>query len=207
MTERGLPDSEQEQWRYTSLTDYIQRGAAYLVDEAAAAATSMPSAEDTRGEPQLVLRDGILQRSISGALALPSGVEAHSLREIDPELRVRALALLTGNKVTDDAQALAALNLALLSDGIYLRSTAATDTTPPPLYLQLSSSGTAMAQPRLLIELAPGSRLSVIIEHRGAADAVANAVTQIRCGAGSHLDLLRIQDLPADALLTETTHI
>jgi len=208
LTERGLPDSEQEQWRYTSLTDYIQRGAAYLVDEAAAAAaTNMPSAEDTLGEPQLVLRDGILQRSISGALALPSGVEAHSLREIDPELRVRALALLTGNKVMDDAHALAALNLALLSDGIYLRSTAATDTTPPPLYLQLSSSGTAMAQPRLLIELAPGSRLSVIIEHRGAADAVANAVTQIRCGAGSHLDLLRIQDLPADALLTETTHI
>ncbi len=169
--------------------------------------TSTPGAEDTGGEPQLVLRDGILQRPISGALALPAGVEVHSLREIGAELRARAVVLLAGNKAPDDARTLAALNLALLSDGLYLRSTVAADTPPPPLHLRLTSSGTVMAQPRLLIELAPGSRLSVVIEHRGAAGAVTNAVTQIRCGAGSHLDFLRIQDLPADALLTETTHI
>ncbi len=210
LAEHGLPDLTQEEWRYTSLTDYIQRGAALLADEVTAAdtATAAPTAEETVGQPQLELLDGLfLEGPGSGALVLPAGVEAHSLRQLSPELRVRATALLATHRTPDDTRPLAALNLALLSDGLYLRSTATADTPPPPLHLRLTSSGTAMAQPRLLIELAPGSRLSLIIEHRSAAGALANAATQIRCGAGSHLGLLRIQDLPADALLTETTHI
>jgi Fe-S cluster assembly protein SufD len=64
-----------------------------------------------------------------------------------------------------------------------------------------------MLQPRLLIELAAGSRLNLLLEHQGPPGALANVVTQICCGTGSHLELLRIQDLPADGLLTETTHI
>ena len=209
LAERGLPDSTQEEWRYTSLADYIQRGATYLADDATAPDTAAAAltAEETLGQPQLVLRDGVLVPPASGSSALPAGVEAHSLRQLSPELRTRATGLLASDKVPAEAPALAALNLALLSDGLYLRSTAAADTPPPPLYLRLTSSGTAMAQPRLLIELAPGTRLSLVIEHRSAAGAVANAVTQIHCGAGSHLDLLRIQDFPANAMLTETTHV
>lgn len=209
LTEHGLPDITQEEWRYTSLTDYMQRGAAHLADEVTATdtATARPTTEESVGQPHLELLDGILEKSGSGARALPAGVEAHSLRQLSPELRARATGLLTSQKTPDDSRPLAALNMALLSDGLYLRSTATADTPPPLLHLRLASSGTAMAQPRLLIELAPGSRLSLVIEHRSAAGALANAVTQIRCGAGSHLDLLRIQDLPADALLTETTHV
>ncbi len=209
LAEHGLPDLTQEEWRYTSLTDYVQRGAAYLADKVTAAdtATATLTVEETVGQPHLELLDGLLQEPGSGARVLPAGVEALSLRQLSPELRARATGLLASHKTPDDTRPLAALNMALLSDGLYLRSTATADTPPPPLHLRLASSGTAMAQPRLLIELAPGSQLSLIIEHQSAAGALANAVTQIRCGAGSRLDLLRIQDLPADALLTETTHV
>ena len=100
---------------------------------------------------------------------------------------------------------LAALNLALLGDGLYLRSTAAAAATT--LHLRLTGSSAGMAQPRLLIDIAPGSQLKLVIEHHGAAGALANVVTQIRCGKGSRLDLLRIQELPADGLQTEMTHI
>lgn len=210
LAENGLPDITQEEWRYTSLTDYMQRGAACLANEATAAdtATPGPTTEESVGQPHLELLDGLLEGPGSGAHVLSAGIEVHSLRQLSPELRARATGLLASHSTPDDTRPpLAALNLALLSDGLYLRCTATADTPPPPLHLRLTSSGTAMAQPRLLIELAPGSRMSLIIEHRSAAGAVANAVTQVHCGAGSHLDLLRIQDLPADGFLTETTHI
>lgn len=208
LVERGLPDSNHEEWRYTSLKDYVQRGTAYLAGTGTAVDTVHASApaDDAIGRPHLILRDGVLE-PVPGSPALPAGIEAHSLRQLSPELRARAGSLLSSNNAADNGSALAALNLALLSDGLYLHSTAASSTSPAPLHLRLTGSSTVMAQPRLLIELAPGSRLSVIIEHRGAAGALGNVVTQVRCGAGSHLELLRIQDLPADALLTELTRI
>ncbi|MCL4792676.1 MAG: Fe-S cluster assembly protein SufD, partial [Gammaproteobacteria bacterium] len=133
--------------------------------------------------------------------------EMHNLRNLSPDLRARAARLLVSRNSASESPARAALNLALLSDGWYLRSTSTGADTPPPVHLRITGSSTGMAQPRLLVELAPGSRLSLVIEHQGPAGALANVVTQICCGAGSHLELLRIQDLPVDGLLTETTHI
>lgn len=205
LAERGLPDSNDEEWRYTSLTDYVQRGATYLANERTDTATVPPAAEQAADQPQLVLRDGILDTP--GSRALPTGIEAHSLRQLSPELRARAAELLAGSDAQHEMSPLAALNLALLSDGLFLRSTATAQEGPAPLHLRLTGSSTTMAQPRLLIDLAPGSRLNLVIEHQGASGSLANVVTQIHCGAGSRLDLLRIQDLPADGLLTEMTHI
>ncbi len=206
LTEHGLPDSSHEEWRYTSLADYMQRGTAYLAGDGQTSDASVvaPATEGFLGDPQLVLRDGALE--LAAGQALPAGIEVHSLRTLSPLLHGRVAELLAPRKVPDSMQALAALNLALLSDGLFLRSTAAADTSAP-LHIRLTSSGTVMAQPRLLIELAPGSRLNLIIEHRGAAGTLGNSITQIQCGADSHLDLLRIQDLPADALLTDMTQI
>jgi Fe-S cluster assembly protein SufD len=209
LAERGLPDSSQEEWRYTSLSDYAQRGAAFLAAEGTAAdrPPAWPAVDEPVGPPQLILRDGILDIPGSGSRTLPGGIEAHSLRQLSPELRARATELLAGSTTTDSIQTLAALNLALLSDGLFLRTTATAVDVPAPLHIRITGSGMVMGQPRLLIDLAPGSRLNLIIEHHGTANSLANVVTQIRCGAGSRLDLLRIQDLPADGLLTEMTQI
>jgi Fe-S cluster assembly protein SufD len=199
LSSRGLPDSGQEDWRYTNLADYLQRGAAGLIDP--------DHANDSTAQLQLILDDGRAVSPVAGAHALPAGIELYSLRELGPELRDRAASLLAGKDREGEPPALAALNLALLSDGWYLRSTATATGTPPALHLRLAGSRAGIAQLRLLVDVAPGSRLNLRIEHQGPAGTLANAVTQIRCGAGSHLDLLRIQDLPADSLLTETTQI
>lgn len=199
LTDRGLPDSNQEDWRYTSLADYFQRAAG-------TAGTLVP--DSTPGDQvQLILGDGRALDPTAGDGGLPAGIEMHNLRNLSPELRARAARLLVSRNSASESPALAALNLALLSDGWYLRSTSTGADTPPPVHLRITGSSTGMAQPRLLVELAPGSRLSLVIEHQGPAGALANVVTQICCGAGSHLELLRIQDLPVDGLLTETTHI
>ncbi|MEZ5561887.1 MAG: Fe-S cluster assembly protein SufD [Gammaproteobacteria bacterium] len=199
LTDRGLPDSNQEDWRYTSLADYFQRAAG-------TAGTLVP--DSTPGDQvQLILRDGRALDPTAGDGGLPAGIEMHNLRNLSPELRTRAARLLVSRNSASESPALAALNLALLSDGWYLRSTSTGAETPPPVHLRITGSSTGMAQPRLLVELAPGSRLNLVIEHQGPTGALANVVTQICCGAGSRLELLRIQDLPADGHLTETTHI
>lgn len=203
---RGLPDSGQEDWRYTNLADYLQRGAAALIDLDRAAATPAPDT-DSAGQIQVILDDGRAVAPAAAALALPAGIQLHSLRELGPELRDRATSLLAGKDRADEPPALAALNLALLSDGWYLRSTPAESSTAPALHLRLAGSRAGIAQLRLLVDMQPGSRLNLVIEHQGPAGTLANAVTQIHCGAGAHLDLLRIQDLSADSLLTETTRI
>ena len=194
MTDRGLPDSAQEEWRYTSLEDYFQRGASSL------------ASNDPAGQAQLILPDGRAVLPTSADAALPAGIEVHSLRDLSPELRTRAARLLANTNPDAEISALAALNLALLGDGLYLRCASAAD-TPPALHLRLTGNSSGLAQPRLLIDMAAGSRLNLLLEHQGAAGTLTNVVTQISCGTGSHLDLLRIQDLPADGLLTETTHI
>lgn len=200
----GLPDSSQEEWRYTNLADYLQRGASALSATAVMAGTSRHD-ETSGNRAQLILNDGRPMAGVSGDIALPEGIEAHSLRELGPELRARAAGLLENNNPAGNLSALAALNLALLNDGLYLRSSSAVATSP--VHLRLTGSGTGMTQPRLLIDLTPGSHLNLVLEHQGSAGAVANVVTQICCGVGSHLQLLRIQDLPADGMQTETTHI
>ncbi|MBM4220921.1 MAG: Fe-S cluster assembly protein SufD [Gammaproteobacteria bacterium] len=202
---RGLPDSGQEDWRYTNLADYLQRGAGL--------AGMNPPANETRpgndlaSQMQILLSDGRAVSPTAGDPGLPAGVEVHSLREIAPGLRDRAVSLLAGEIHAGESPALAALNLALLSDGLYLRSTPVAGGKPPALHLRLAGSSEGIAQLRLLVDMEPGSRLNLIIEHHGPAGTLANSATRIRCGAGSHLDLLRIQDLPGDCLLTETTQI
>jgi Fe-S cluster assembly protein SufD len=192
LDEHGLPDSSQEEWRYTSLADYFQRGSPDL------------TGNDSAWQPQLILPDGRAVLPTAADATLPTGVEAHSLRSLDTGLRARAAELLTNTRPDGSLSALAALNLALLGDGLYLRCTSVAGTTPA-LHLRMTGSG--RTQPRLLIDLAAGSHLQLIIEHMGSTGGLANVVTQICCDTGSHLELLRIQDLPADGQLTESTHI
>ena len=146
LTDRGLPDSAQEEWRYTSLEDYFQRGA------------SSPASNDPAGQAQLILPDGRAVLPTSADAALPAGIEVHSLRDLSPELRTRAARLLANTNPDAEISALAALNLALLGDGLYVRCASAAD-TPPALHLRLTGNSSGLAQPRLLIDMAAGSRL------------------------------------------------
>jgi Fe-S cluster assembly protein SufD len=192
LNDHGLPDSSQEEWRYTSLADYFERGSSDLAGNYSA------------GQLQLILPDGRTVLPTAADAALPAGVEAHSLRNLGTELHARAVELLANTKPDGNLSGLAALNLALLGDGLYLRCTSV-DGAPPALHLRMTGSG--MTQSRLLVELAAGSHLQLTIEHISSTGSLANVVTQIHCGTGSYLELLRIQDLPADSQLTESTHI
>ena len=55
--------------------------------------------------------------------------------------------------------------------------------------------------------MARDSRITLTIEHSGAAGSLANAVTQAWVGDGSHLSLIRVQCLPDDGMITDTSRL
>jgi len=97
-----------------------------------------------------------------------------------------------------------ALNTALLRDGLLLTTSPGARIAVPVHVACLATGRPVIAQPRLLISLAPGSSLTLVLEHGGAAGALVNLVTQARCAAGARLELLRVQALGEDGYLTET---
>ena len=186
----GWPQKRRERWRYTDLEPLSQAGfeiAAAPRDadlQAAAARISSLAGAD----PRLVFVDGHLSRALSGSL--PPGVEALDLDTEWQEFDRRW----AGNIAATD-HPLAALNTAFNLQGLYLRIRAG----HPQQRLHIVHFGSdrtrLAAQPRILIDVGEGARLT-LVEHivdAGAGSGWLNAVTQIRQAAGSILDLYRLQ--------------
>jgi Fe-S cluster assembly protein SufD len=207
----GLPDASDEDWRYTSLTAYGQRWSAYLAAAAQPAGTSGPAA--AHGQPGAEAHPGtVTVRVIDGVLgtqagAIPPGLFVGSLRQLPPALRVRAGNLLRQSEGVPP-EILVDLNSALVRDVLLIATDAGTGRDPVHVQVQLLGSGSpAFSQPRILVDVAPDSRLTLSIEHSGTDGTLANAVTQAWVGRGGHLDLIRAQCLPDDGMLTDTSRI
>lgn len=205
----GLPDTNNEEWRYTSLAGYTQRWMDYRAIEPATPST-WPSSRPPTLELAVDIAmlavdvvDGVLRTPPIGA---PSGLTVRSLRQLTPELRVRAESLLArSDGLPPDS--LVDLNTALLGD-VILIATDPGSCLAKPVHVRLhGGAAPAFSQPRLLVDVAPGSQFTLILEHTGAGGALVNAVTQIRLGRDSQLNLIRVQALPDDGMLTETTRI
>ena len=207
---RGLPDVRQEDWRYTSLAEYSTRSAQYLVAAEVAeapASGALPVGNAADGAILSVeIVNGLLQTPV---VATPPGLAVHSLRHAAPALRSQGEALLRAATATepDAAPNLVDLNTALLRD-VVLISVAAGARVEQPLHITLRSSAPQwVAQPRLLVKLGATSSLTLILEHTGAAGALGNTVTQIELAGEARLELIRVQALPDDGMLTECTRL
>jgi len=207
----GLPDTSDEEWRYTSLTAYGQRWSAYL------AATGQPAGRAgqavVHGQPAAVAHPGtVTVRVIDGVLGTqagvgPPGLFIGSLRHLPPALRVRVGDLLRQSEAVAP-EILVDLNSALVRDVLLIATDAGTVREPVHVEVQLTGSGSpAFSQPRVLVDVAPGSRLTLSIEHSGMDGALANSVMQAWVGRDGHLDLIRAQCLPDDGMLTDTSRI
>lgn len=220
IADHGLPGTDHEAWRHTNLREYTRRWSESLEREApghvpggvhsvtspgsAAAPARAERPGAASGEMTVQLVDGQAERLPA---RVPDGIELRSLRDLPPALRKRADALLRIRGEGSSPEPLVELNTALLADGLLI-ATAEGRQDAPTIHLQnriLTTS--SLVQSRILVDVAPLSRLTLIIEHDGPAQCLANAVLQIRLGPGSQLDLVRVQALPDDALATETNLI
>ena len=188
----GWPQRRRERWRYTDLEPLAQAGfdvapAAPGDAELQAAGTMLASLTGTA--PRLVFVDGHFSRDLSGPL--PSGIEALDLDAQWGEFDSRW----AGNIATTE-HPLAALNTAFNQRGLWVRVHAGTELLQPVHIVHIGSNRQQLAaQPRVVLEIGEGARITLIeqIVDAGAGSGWLNAVAQVRLGARSHLDLYRLQ--------------
>jgi Fe-S cluster assembly protein SufD len=188
----GWPQRRRERWRYTDLEPLAKAGFDVAPTppgdaELGAAAARLRSL--VGAAPRLVFVDGHFCRALSGPL--PAGVEALDLDAEWSEFDGR-----WAGSIATTEHPLAALNTAFNQQGVWLRVGAASQAPQPMHIVHLGSGRTQLAtQPRVLIDIGERSRLTLIeqIVDTGAGSGWLNAVTQIRQGASSSLDLYRLQ--------------
>jgi Fe-S cluster assembly protein SufD len=214
-TELGLPTTQDEDWKYTSLAPLTQ------IQFAPPAEVKPPTLEQLKrlagdspedGGPRLVFVDGryrpeLSSRGTSTGGAFIGGLStAHSQQ---PELVERELA----RHADYQRDALTALNTAFIEDGAFIHLPAGTLLQAPIHLLFVSSApGKAtLSQPRNLIVLGAGSQATVVETYAGFGDGVyfTNAVTEIVLGDNAHLDHYKLQEESARAFhiaLTQVHH-
>ncbi len=188
----GWPQRRRERWRYTDLEPLAQAGfdvapAAPGEAELQAAAALLGSLTGTA--PRFVFVDGHFSRRLSGPL--PAGIEALDLDAQWDEFDSRW----AGNIATTE-HPLAALNTAFNQRGLWVRVHEGTQLQQSLHVIHIGSSRPKLAaQPRIVLEIGDGARLTLIeqIVDAGAGSGWLNAVTQVRQSARSHLDLYRLQ--------------
>ncbi|MEZ5565805.1 MAG: Fe-S cluster assembly protein SufD [Gammaproteobacteria bacterium] len=210
----GLPDSASEAWRYTNLNAYAKRWSGFLAAEqdtnsvAGSPSPSLAASQTVSPQPgpddiNLDLIDGRLSR-LPGEVRQGLTIQSfRSLSELSRE-RVDTLLQLQAGGTSNDA--LVDLNTALLHDGLLI-ATSPGQQQLPTIHLRSHLSATSLIQSRVLVDVAPGSHLSLIVEHSGAPGCLSNTVLQIRLGQDSRLGLVRVQALPGDGMATESTLI
>jgi Fe-S cluster assembly protein SufD len=131
---------------------------------------------------------------VNGSTAgiVPASLGGFSLATLTPASEEQLLRLLPGG----GTERFAALNAAL-STGPLLLSTAAGGQSEDVLQLTLvtTGAGPTLANPRIVVRMAPGSRARLLVDHvdDGAHEHFTNVVLDIELGAGAHLTLYRLQ--------------
>jgi len=188
----GWPQRRRERWRYTDLGPLAEAG--FDVTPAPPGDAELHAAAAQLGAltgaaPRLVFVDGHFSRALSGPL--PAGVEALDLEAQWAEFDGR-----WAGSIATVEHPLAALNTAFSQQGVWLKVRAASHVLQPLHVVHLGSERAQLAaQPRLLVDVGEGARIT-LIEHivdAGRGSGWLNAVTQIRQSARSILDWYRLQ--------------
>ncbi|RQW82244.1 MAG: Fe-S cluster assembly protein SufD [Geobacter sp.] len=179
----GLPDSRQEDWRYTSLR-HLER---MPLHAPAAMPETLPALEDYPGallaylDDRLVWQDTTLPATVLGVLADAIGTETPA-----------AFGNLAGNGLVGSS--LTQLNAALWREGACLRVPAGERLRQPVFLRFAAAEADAMLYPRVFINMAVGSD-AILVEHFLGDPGIAywqNPVTEIVLEAGARLTHLRI---------------
>ncbi len=183
----GLPTTRHENWKYTDLS-----GPFGVAERALEAGSGCPG-------------DNGVQQEID---AIKKSVDAHWLviasgRIIDeprPELQASGVDVVRFSESSATPsidEPLAALNAALLTDGLSIRINDGADVSKPIAILVIDSANTmpCMSQVRIAIELAPNSHAQFVEFHAssGNAEHYSNTVIDLTLADNAKVEYLRIQ--------------
>ncbi len=199
----GFPTRRNEDWKYTDLKPIVTGRFDPLPttpseDDGRSALDRLSSLEIVPGAPRLVFLDG--RRLANGeSPTLPRGVRILDQRATWQRIR----SIQTDGQFRD--YPLTAVNTAFSPDCTLIRVEANVEVHQPLHLIYLGgAAANSAAHARILIDLGPNSRLSVI-QHFAAREGAGwtNSVTQATQEAGSHLTLYRLQEHAEDHLHTE----
>lgn len=173
----GLPTRRVEAWHYTDLRRLLNAVPSF--DPAARPAALKPLLE---GSAVLSVSNGV-----GGAIASVDGVEIERFQDL----------LLAGDAraalaPTDSADAIAAINTALVSDGFALAVPAGADIATPIELQNLQAGGQVHA--RFPVTVGAGARVTVIERQAGTGDALASSVTTLDVADGAEVLYVVVQE-------------
>src|SRR5205823_1495586 len=196
--ELGLPTTESEDWKYTSLAALAQMRlepaeAKADIDEELLRGLWSPPAE---GSIQVVFVDGHHRPELSSPAWGSGGSFVGSLRA--GLARNRDLVACELARHADFRRdALTALNTAFIEDGAFIHLPAGAVLQSPIhlLFLSTVSRGATLSHPRNLIVAGRGSQATVVETYAGPSEAIyfTNAVTEVVLDEGAHLDHYKLQ--------------
>ena len=205
----GLPSLRDETWRYTNLRSlaaqsFVDAPQAVRGDIEPGASLSLLGTTGSAATLTLVNGHPLLPAE----LALPNGIEIHSLRDIakiDPMHLRRYLEPLPDA----DQQRWALLNTALFLDGLLIKITARATAPLVILHLASGDDANAIAYPRVIIEAAPGSGATLIEQHvaQGEHTPLINSSTQISLGRAAQVEHYRVYATGAGATHLDSLRI
>lgn len=201
LQESGLPTTRQENWKYTDLS-----GAIEVAERALEAGSDRTN-------------DGGVQQEIN---AVRNTIDAHWLviangriiGEPPPELQtsgVEVLKFSESSATPSIDEPLAALNAALLEDGLSIRIDDGADISKPIAILVIddADSTPCMSQVRVAIELAPNSHAQFVEYHTssGTAEHYSNTVIDLTLADNAKVEYLRVQKRTLNHSQTERMNV
>ena len=203
----GLPDSTDEEWRYTTIWP-VTRTSFKLAGRSEA---SEDFGRHTLGDDaccELVFVNGILDGRLSRTAGLPRGLSVLGLAEAaadSPHLRHWL-----GRIAAIEANPFVALNTAFIRDGAFIH-VARGATIEKPVHLLFISVGDevpVVSHPRVFVLAESGSVLPLVETYAGRGRGyLTNAVTEIHLGEQAQLDYNRLQRESIESFHVSTTAV
>lgn len=202
-TDIGFPTPADEGWKYTNVAPLLRQS--FAITDSAATTTSLP-AFGGLATHRLVVVNGRYNADLSTVPALPAHGYAGSLAAA---LSTRADEL-EGylGRLASNEHGFAALNTALLVDGVYLRIPAGV-VIEQPIHIIYINEAAVLAAPRALIVAEAGSQATIIEHYVSPAEAryLTNALTEVVLERGAIVEHYRLQQESSQAFSIGGLHV
>lgn len=197
--DKGFPTRKDEAWRYTSLDKLLEQPVTTRIPAVAGLSESDIDGFAISAEPaaRLVFVNGVWAPQLSHARGVADGVQVAGLRAALARVPEQ-IGYWLGSAAGTAPTSFAALNTALLADGVWVYLPAGVRLSAPIelLYLSSGTDRTLAVSPRNLIVLENGAEATVV-EHYASYDAAnsfTNSLTEIQLGDAARLEHNRLQD-------------
>jgi Fe-S cluster assembly protein SufD len=210
----GFPTTTDEEWKYTNLAAIAKQQFEPVYEVSGAAlnnSTLEAFAYSEAQRSQLVFVNGVYSRGLSLLEALPEGVVAENLADALTGERAEIVRERLARYADYNANALAALNTAFISDGafLFIPKGVRVETPIHLLFLSDAREGQTVSFPRVLIVAEAQSEATVIESYVSTSEGRywTNAVAEIVLADGARLEHYKVQRESQKAFHTATTQV